>query len=245
MPSTDPMDNLSQHLFGQPRNTNFRTATGNLDLERFLLEHQTRINSVLGQPLSVQDVLDVLGFPNGTTIQSCLTYANSDQLSIRLEAKHDELGIGRIEELLLVEADEPTIVLDLLILQRTNTGIGSRLFAHQVHRARQLGFRSIVLEAVRGPTMYGYFFWPQLGFDGPLGTLRSSVARTFERLTGNQLPEEVETVQDLLSLEFGDEVWEQAGNSLPLEFDLAPDSASKALLEDYLRFKEIRLAELW
>jgi hypothetical protein len=54
---------------------------------------------------------------------------------------------------------EPYILIDNLFLDPNGHKIGTRLLAHQVSKARQFGFQSIDLLAIRGREANGYYTW--------------------------------------------------------------------------------------
>jgi hypothetical protein len=238
------VDQLSEFLFGQPRHLEFRNSTQRLELQYFLEQESDRILNIPGRNLNNQDLFDLTGMPNGSLVTACLFSSQPDQISFHFEARHEDLNITRIQELVLLN-ETPGIGIDEMILQDRGRGLGTRIFAHQAHRAADIGFQSIALFAARGQTMNGYLTWPKLGFDGPLEDQLNRIATAYASRTGSRLPDDVQTVQELLSLEFGVETWIDLGEGMAMEFDLSPGSPSWVFLNLYLQQKDIVLAERW
>jgi hypothetical protein len=108
--------------------------------------------------------------------------------------------------------------------------IGPRVFGRMVEQCARLGISSIKTDASRAGEDNGYYTWPRFGYDGPL---------SFE--TKDKLPESLKnakTVQDLFATPEGIEWWKTNGETIKLEFDLAPGSLSRERWETYLRAKQ-------
>ncbi|SIT49710.1 conserved hypothetical protein [Paraburkholderia ribeironis] len=145
------------------------------------------------------------------------------------------------------EADEPPVPqldegdaglaravhVDHLFLRRQAPDyLGTVAFALCAMTAHRMGFTHISLIAGGGrghnPNMIGYFFWPKLGFDAPLGPDETGAHPEFAAC---------ETVQDVLAID--GQWWRDNGTQRWMEFDLAPDSPAWRKLLDYLREKEL------
>lgn len=239
-------DSLSEQLFGQPRVLAFRSESQKSHLERLLAEHRADLRLVLGHALELQGVLDLVALPNGAVVRSVMA-TWYEGLSVHIEADFKERGIRRLERRLLLR-DEDKVVDNLKFITDPHfqgQGIGARIFAHQVSKAASLGLGHIFTTGVRGTNFSGYSVWPLLGYEGPLAQHKPKVASAFLQETGIELPEEVETIQDLLTIEGGFEIWEQVGDTLNLAFDLRENSRSWQVLRDYLDTRQIRLAAGW
>ena len=114
-------------------------------------------------------------------------------------------------------------------------GVGTRIFAHQVRKARLLGIVYLSAEAAGGPgsTMVGYSVWPKFGFNG---AIPPSVRR--------KLPPEYQDagdVLDLLSRPGGFEWWQRHGRGFEATFDLRNGSLSLATLAAYTDRRGVRI----
>lgn len=114
-------------------------------------------------------------------------------------------------------------------------GGGTRVFAKQVQTARALGVSRIVTEGA-GSSLgdaNGYYTWPRFGYDGDLSTETRAVLPN--HLQGAQ------RVSDLMKTQVGRDWWRQNGESISLNFDLAPSSLSSQVLHAYLTERQVSL----
>ena len=108
-------------------------------------------------------------------------------------------------------------------------GFGSHVFFRQVMNTAALGIARIELVAGRRSDENGYYTWPRLGFDGVL-----------PEPMRKQLPiglEDARTVLDLMESEKGRTWWRECGATIPVVFDLAEGSRSRAVLARYVAAK--------
>jgi GNAT superfamily N-acetyltransferase len=114
-------------------------------------------------------------------------------------------------------------------------GVGSLLTEQQIKTARELGIRQITLEASGSSEGQhnGYYTWPRLGFDsGPFG-IGSFLNRDYIKRPIPGAPGQG-TVQDLMALPGGREVWKQFGGTMQMSFDTDPNSRNSKILDAYM-----------
>jgi hypothetical protein len=210
---------LSETLFGIPRVHHWTQSQDRATLSRLLESHELQLAQMLTNRLEVGDILDLAGIPNGYAVNTLSTW--NDGLHVSVVAKGlIDARLHSLERCILALREDVIILNEQQINHNPRLGHGAVIFAHQVAKARAWGFSRIELTAARGPTMNGYYTWARLGCDGDLGDLRESIAEAFEVQTGREFPERVQTVQDLLELPSGLEVWIDHGDSLNMTFYL-------------------------
>ncbi len=234
------MDAISQQLFGQPRAIEFVNQNDADELEASLLEHHNA--------LKLMQLIDVAAIPNQSVVSE-LDYAwHPDELVVRIAAHCPYWGIQTQHEYIFAST-EPYIMVDNLFLDPTGNQIGTRLLAHQVAKAKQLGFKSIELLAVRGREANGYYTWARLGFNANFTDAElEQLQLQFSDDTGFELPEAIVTLNDLMfGIEdgIGLDFWRRRGYSKDMQFDLQPNSSSNIILDTYLEQKAIELASEW
>jgi GNAT superfamily N-acetyltransferase len=205
-----PPMTLAAALFSSPRSYTIRHENQ--------LQHLRRELHRLDLPFDDRLLFDALAIPNGSIITALYTHVDDDGLHLRCEANNPTFGIRRQEHLLIGTDGRFLLQTDQLILDSSNQGrgIGGELFAHGLPKAQRLGVAAHELTAARGSTMFGYTYWPKLGFDAPLGMYRRAVLEAYALGYGVGLPDAVQTVQDLLTLEGGAEVWRAVGGTINL-----------------------------
>ena len=131
-------------------------------------------------------------------------------------------------------------------------GIGTRILALQVKSATEQGFHSLSLtalgtgEALRTPGRYdsnnvGYYVWARLGFDGriaPLMRQREKQGTEQERATVKDFRTKfpgVKLVSEMMKTQRGRDWWRRFGGEFEGTFSLKPGSASRMVLEKYVR----------
>jgi hypothetical protein len=117
--------------------------------------------------------------------------------------------------------------------------IGLRSFAGEVRYLKSHGFHHIETLAFRDEGYNGYFTWPRLGYDGNIVEDWMIGRPEYEDLF-NQLGVDVDTVgyypvSELMKTPEGRKWWSENGWTFAGRFDLASDSRSTRVLEDYLK----------
>ena len=210
-------------------------------------------------PLSVDDFMLLCGLPPGSTIEISDVFVDSrhppEALWFSLEGQNPDLHIGQARynvHLTNHGPDKynpnpaPHAEIELYAMEmlpgHTGTGLGTKMLLAQVKEMQRLGFTHIELEAQRDRQEYsnGYYTWPALGFDGRLPTHDSltHMRAMYRELNGGySLPSKLTTIQQLMHLPHGREIWKKYGATHKAKFDTRPGSPAVAFLEAYAQEK--------
>jgi hypothetical protein len=242
------VDELSNQLFGQPRQFEWVDLEDVERLDRFLMQY-SKINPRI---TDFQQLFDVLGIPNGSIITTLI-----GRDAVTVAAKLETMGIEILRNA-IIEDDGNWVFYwhDMRISEVfQKQSIGSCVYLHALRAAMYYGFKMVTMQAMRidepNPErqMTGYCVFPKLGFDGILSENLEEYAELITILQDKGvLSEELEqiiTVQDLLTLERGKEFWELHGYSLYMTFNLESHSSSWEIFEAYLSRRGIELARGW
>jgi SPP1 gp7 family putative phage head morphogenesis protein len=240
-------DASSQALFGQPRRIQMR-ASNNLSITKNLLEQNAatlRKHLSLDRDLKLEDVLDVAGIPNGASDVAVFASTYRDGLEV-LVTLQNQKGIQEMLRTIQITSDPMLYNESFTVLEENQgQGLGTRVLAHQIRKAQELGFNRIEAKAARSAIANGYHTWARIGFDTPLDEMRlQRIRRKYLDVNGEALPE-VQTLQDVLELPNGTAVWREVGSTINMTFDLTKDSRSMRILERYLQEKQIKTSKTW
>lgn len=129
---------------------------------------------------------------------------------------------------------------DYYKLQDTGTGRGFHTFYDQVQTATRLGVTKIKTTAGgfgpgsnpgrRQSEMNGYYTWPRFGYD-------AEIIPGIAKKASKELGRPITNVLDLYSDAAGRAWWKENGYEIALEFDLAPGSRSRKVLDAYAKTK--------
>ena len=114
-------------------------------------------------------------------------------------------------------------------------GVATRMLAHQVRAAQQLGVAYLSAEAAGGPgsRFVGYDVWPRLGYDGLIpGVVRERLPDAFRG---------IQSVLDLVLAPGGAQWWRRHGRGFEATFDLRDGGRSLDVLAAYTAEKGIRI----
>jgi hypothetical protein len=103
--------------------------------------------------------------------------------------------------------------------------------------ARALGVTRIETDAGRGDHENGYYTWPRFGFDGPLPPRIHSMLPL--GLTS------AKSVLDLMDSKQGRQWWQKNGTSVQLVFEMAAQSRSWRVFEQYLVERRPQVTPTW
>lgn len=118
------------------------------------------------------------------------------------------------------------------------SGYGAQALARNVEAATRLGVAQMETFAARGDTFNGYNTWPRYGYDGPVPSRLVTRHRAeLERVLGRSVADGELMISDVIAAPGGGEFWQRVGDSLDLEFDMAPNSPSRRRLMAYRRRK--------
>jgi len=123
-------------------------------------------------------------------------------------------------------------------LSTRGSGSGTAAFAAQVAALQKMGVSRIETFATRrdqaGSASYeqpenGYYTWPRLGYDGPIGPEKmATLPPDLKAQMGGS-----DMVSGLYKTQAGRDWWKANGEDIDLSFDLSPGSASVKALEAY------------
>lgn len=185
----------------------------------------------IGHALTPAEYGRLSGCPDGGLVQ----VSRDRVLYGGVQLKAYDAHYGDASTRLLGERDgKPFLYNQNLYLQDSAPeGLGTRVFATQVHAARDLGIGTIELDASRGAGVNGYYTWPRLGADADLYTAERS--RLPAGLAG------ATRISDLMRTQPGRDWWKANGVSMDVVFDTSPTSLSSKILSGYLAKKGVEL----
>ncbi len=135
----------------------------------------------------------------------------------------------------------PTVRNYALQVYRQGRGIGTEILKQQVDAGVRLGvgYLSAQASGEKNSTENGYYTWPRLGYDGPIGNGHIwSNQKVYQELKA-KFPK-AEKISDVMESAGGREWWKENGEPFEVKFDLSEGSYSRRVLDDYIRSKEAR-----
>lgn len=99
-----------------------------------------------------------------------------------------------------------------MFLDKTGTGEGTARFNRIKETAKDVGLKTITLDASRGPGVNGYYTWARLGFDGKLSQ------GVLNKLEGTGI--KATNVSDLMKTSKGKNWWKDNGESMEMTYKL-------------------------
>lgn len=209
----------------------------------------------LSRPPTVPDLLRALSVPRGATVESI----KLDQplghpfgrIDLTAVFSHPDLGLERMSTKISLDGgnnpvdgrtwtpNTPRAFLNLVRVDpaKRGQGLGAALLLAHVRALDDLGFEFIRLNAYRDDAQdfNGYYTWAVLGFDGALEDAnRRVIAREYTARTGQPFPPSVTTVQGVLGLPGGRQLWREYGDSTYMTFTVARGTPSRDALEQRL-----------
>lgn len=192
-----------------------------LDGERRSAQRVAR--RLFGKRLVPAELAGLAGAPGGASV-----LVGTLGGALYLEADAPESGGYRAVVLVGRGPAGPVIVNDAVhvvrtSMQRRSIALGS--FGRQLGLAQSLGVIVICTIAGRRPGENGYYTWPRFGFDGPLPP---AVRRTLPPLLQGAT-----RVLDVMACDAGGAWWKTHGLTLPVAFQVAPQSRCRRVFEEY------------
>ena len=200
---------------------------------------------IFGHTLSDEEWLGLTGAPAGAKV--AVSY-NTRRAEITVDAYHpDAPGFGfdpgsqfsSMHKRTYARGADGRLVVknDLLHLNDdAPAGAGTAILARQVRQLSRMNAAEISTSAAGPPDhpgLNGYYTWPRLGYDAPIpGHLADTLPLTLNR---------ARRVSDLMQTSEGRSWWKTNGEGLELTFDLAENSRSRQVLEEYMREKGIAI----
>lgn len=194
------------------------------------------------QKVRIHDLLDLAGISSAKAAKYCDIYSKkSTEFSVTAESDQNGYVSVCCRELSIDSQGKKTIYNSQLFLTKAAPkGTGTRIFANQVAKAREMGFDYIKCEATRqkdddNPAV-GYKVWPKMGYDGPVPhgvKVSDDMKSKFKAagLTGEP------KVSWFYQVEDGEEWWSEHGDTFKAVFDLTPGSRSLEVHDKYIAKK--------
>jgi hypothetical protein len=185
---------------------------------------------IFGIPLDTKQMAFLCGAPDNAVID---VYTSGNNV-IKFDITHP-LYYGTSERT-LVRNPDGSIYLHNDILQLLNSapdGLGTRIAAHQVRQAREMGISKIITHAAgrQGEHWAGSYTWPLLGYDCDIPS--HIAARLPKKLM------DAKRVSDLVRTKYGRKWWKSHRDWIWTDFDLDPMSVSSKQHNAYLKEKGV------
>jgi len=189
--------------------------------------HQTT-HDLFGRDVGLTELADLTGAPDGARV-SIQPLGGALTMTIQ-HPWYSEPSVRTIQK----NASGELVLTNSLLHLRPDTppGAGTRILAHQVRAASEMGLHHIqapVSGSFNDDHYNGYYTFPRLGFDFRL----SSADRAYFQGRGFN----VERVSDLMQTPEGREAWKRDGAGAGMTFDLADGSRSRRVLAAYVEAK--------
>jgi len=188
------------------------------------------LQEILGEGATLNDVAELTGAdPEGAEVT---VKVENGALVVTVRTKDYTMSRSiRLEGWKLV------IDNDSFYVKNPGKGLGARIFAQQVARARRKGVERIEVQAARSDTENGYYTWARLGYK--LDVRRSLRAEAERAGFGN-----VTNTHELFSKKGGAAWWKEHGTTAFGSFDLSRNSTSSKILRAYSKERGIRVKGL-
>ena len=201
----------------------------------------------LGQhELDIQEVMDLVGASTSKSIDTGKVTIRSDYIDFRAEQTDDVDAIHR--NLHVDNKGQIYVYNESLFLKKSAPkGLGTRIFANQVAKARQMGnvssikclaWRSDYDDPDFGGYGVGYKVWPKMGYDGeiPASVIRDLPSEIQDKFKAAGLAG-TPMVSWFYKVKGGEEWWSENGRSFDATFDLTPGSKSLEVHDKYVAKK--------
>lgn len=180
------------------------------------------LRSIFGRGLSDEAVSSLSGAPDDSevTISDSKTDSGEKRVNMIWTTPYSEASRTILKENGEIILHNNSFIVDE---EYQGKGIGSKVFGMQVSSAVRLGVDKIKTNAARFDRggWFGYKVWPMFGYDGDIP------------MNVGKGPNGEKRVSELMRTKEGRDWWAKNGNSIDLEFDLAPGSYSMKTWEAY------------
>lgn len=182
-----------------------------------------------------EDLLDMAGLAPTKGLKSRITMKGG-KFHVEADGRSNDIKVlARI-----IDFKAKTMVMkNMEIRSDAPKGLGTKIFASQIEKARALGLQKLTCDAARlDPFFNGYKIWPRLGYDGPLPVEETGLPTKFQKALKQAGHKQPWRIQQLYSL--GKEAidwWDKNGDSFDAEFDLQDGSTSMQLFTAYVQKK--------
>jgi ribosomal protein S18 acetylase RimI-like enzyme len=180
-----------------------------------LARHLEQFSSIKPR-INAERFLDVMGIPNGSKIDIFVEQTGS----VTISAQHQDLGLELLQDAVINDDGQWQLVIHNLSIASSHRqqGLATQVLQFMAATAARHGFTKISLLAVRDIDKQGYWVWAVFGFDGFLETALKEIIVQQLKILG--IPpiqaEQIKTVQDVLTFQGGDSIWQEFGDTRSL-----------------------------
>lgn len=196
--------------------------------------------------LKVRDILDLTGISSLSTISECNIAIDSTNLILETVEVNPWVDsfirkLGRTSKGSLFLYND-----SMFLSKKAPKGLGTRVFANQVAKARDMGISYIKCNAYRDDDSnrtygkaIGYKVWPKMGYDGdvPDKVAKKIPLKFLDKFAAAGLVGPHPQVSWFYRVEGGEEWWGKNGDSFDGCFDLTAGSYSLEIHEKYIAKK--------
>lgn len=213
-----------------PENHPARQFTGDVSFLQPVQDHYTLGNQIF----SKEDLVKLSGAIDGSEVK-ILHYPEPNTMyeypTVSIIVKKTDVYEDTMQRTIQLVDNQLILENEYQVLQPNQRGKGLAVWAlaNQVKTAKKLGVTYIHTSAAGSPNntaFNGYYTWARLGFNTKFTDADRII---FPNLV------QIEDMADLMATSWGAEWWKKHGWAEKLNFDLAQDSKSIKLLENYLR----------
>lgn len=194
-----------------------------------------------GTKLGGADLAHIAGVPEGSRV-FVKAFPTRSHIEVYGDIWDKNPKKGKVGEMIRVfhpsnpDGSGPYIENYVFNLNKTGTGLGSKVFADEVERAAAAGFKFIRTYAGKGDVdeedprhkseYNGFYTWARLGYDGKVRGPKGDVM-----------------VSELMKTKEGRDWWLENGHAFEARFDLREGSLSRRVLAEYIKARAAKEAE--
>ena len=182
---------------------------------------------VEGMGLTEEDIISMVGAPNGTGVKVSRYGPAAVQISV------DDGGdnIKVMDRVLFDDNGELAMEHELFTLtDSAPSGYATKIMSEAIPSMEENGVKYIKAFGIRSNSWVGYYVWPKFGFDAPIE--ESGNANAIAELFPG-----VEYISDLYKTQEGRDWWLEYGDSMDYVFDMSEGSRSRDIFNKYMERK--------
>ena len=193
----------------------------NRDVQTLIDVDASTQKRIFGRELERSEFIRLAGAPDGAKL-----LVEPAGNAIELVVEHPLYSDQCVRRIYKAGNGDVRMVNEGLFTKKESPGaFGLRAFQQQVQQCSELGIRKIRTTAARDRDLNGYYTWPRFGYDAELPV-------KFRSLLPPGLSA-VDRLSDLMKTKQGRDWWTLNGDTITVDFDLAPDSYSMRTLREY------------
>ncbi|MCZ7556817.1 MAG: hypothetical protein M5R41_10500 [Bacteroidia bacterium] len=193
----------------------------NRDVQTLIDVDASTQKRIFGRELERSEFIRLAGAPDGAKL-----LVEPAGNAIELVVEHPLYSDQCVRRIYKAGNGDVRMVNEGLFTKKESPGaFGLRAFQQQVQQCSELGIRKIRTTAARDRDLNGYYTWPRFGYDAELPV-------KFRSLLPPELSD-VDNLSDLMKTKQGRDWWTLNGDTVTVDFDLAPDSYSMRTLREY------------